>query len=318
MSASLEMPAFITLLAQSGPIGIGAVALAEKFLPMVPSYIVFMLVGMMAASGHSELVVAVAATAIGSTIGALGWYGLGLAVGPTRIEVLIERFGRFIFLKPALYHRMARAYRRNHFWVTVVGQTIPVVRIYLSIPAGVLNLAVLNFLGATLIGSIIWSGPLLTLGYVLRERSADAAFSGLLVVAVLVGFEFLVLLSWRLTRHPGRPPQDHEGAGQQQNEHDRDAADPADAELQRIGRRVHAEWMQQPRQQQRAHQQMDPHGCQAGHLQHRHHQCDDRHVFDEVGMRTDRPAQLEVSVVAEHGPVSLTQSSDLNRKDCIE
>ncbi len=202
MSVGVDMPAFITLLAESGPIGIGAVALAEKFFPVVPSYVVFVLLGMTAASGQSDLAVTVAATAAGSTMGAFGWYGLGLALGPKRIEALIERFGRFIFLKPALYHRMAGAYRRHHFWVTVVGQTIPAVRIYLSIPAGVLNLAILNFLGATLIGSIVWSGPLLTLGYVLRERSADAAFSGLLVVTALVGFEFLVLLAWHLTRRP--------------------------------------------------------------------------------------------------------------------
>jgi alkaline phosphatase len=132
----MDIPDFITVLAGSGPLGIGAVALAEKFFPMVPSYVVFVLLGMMAASGQSELVVTVAATATGSTIGALAWYGLGLALGARRIEALIERFGRFIFLKPALYHRMAGAYRRNHFWVTVVGQTIPAVRVYLSIPAG--------------------------------------------------------------------------------------------------------------------------------------------------------------------------------------
>jgi alkaline phosphatase len=182
---------------------------------MVPSYVVFVLLGMMASSGESQLVVTVAATATGSTIGALAWYGLGLALGARRIEALVERFGRFIFLKPALYHRMAAAYRRNHFWVTVVGQTIPAVRVYLSVPAGVLNLAILNFLGATLIGSIIWSGPLLTLGYVLRERSADAAFSGLLVVTALVGFEFLVLLAWQVIRHSKGPPWNDEGAGQQ-------------------------------------------------------------------------------------------------------
>jgi len=102
----MEIPDFITMLAESGPIGIGAVALAEKFFPMVPSYVVFVLLGMMAASGESELVVTVAATATGSTIGALAWYGLGHALGAKRIEALIERFGRFISLKPALYHRI--------------------------------------------------------------------------------------------------------------------------------------------------------------------------------------------------------------------
>jgi membrane protein DedA with SNARE-associated domain len=204
MSGTIELPAIITLLAQSGPIGIGGVALAEKFFPVVPSYVVFVLLGMTAASGQGDLAVTVAATATGSTLGAFGWYGLGLALGPQRIEVLIERFGRFVFLKPALYQRMAAAYRRNHFWVTMVGQTIPAVRIYLSIPAGVLHLAIVNFLGATLIGSIVWSGPLLTLGYVLREQSADVAFSGLLVVTALVGLEFLGLLAWRLTRRGKR------------------------------------------------------------------------------------------------------------------
>jgi membrane protein DedA with SNARE-associated domain len=205
MSAGMDVPAFITLLAEAGPVGIAGVALAEKFFPVLPSYVVFVLLGMTAASGQGDLPVTVAATATGSTLGALAWYGLGLALGPTRTEALIGRFGRFIFLKPALYQRMAGAYRRNHFWVTVVGQTIPAVRVYLSIPAGVLQLALLNFLGATLIGSMIWSGPLLTLGYVLRERSADAAFSGLLVVAALVGLEFLGLLAWHLARRSRHP-----------------------------------------------------------------------------------------------------------------
>jgi membrane protein DedA with SNARE-associated domain len=124
---------------------------------------VFVLLGMIAASGPGDLAVTVAASATGSTLGAFGWYCLGLALGQQRIEALIGRFGQFIFLKPVLYHRMADAYTRHHFWVTLVGQTIPAVRVYLSIPAGVLQLAILNFLGATLIGSLIWSGPLLTL-----------------------------------------------------------------------------------------------------------------------------------------------------------
>jgi len=205
MSVIADMPAFVTSLAAAGPIGIAGVALAEKFCPMVPSYVVFVLLGMTAASGQSDLAVTVAATATGSTLGAFGWYGLGLALGPTRIEALIERFGRFIFLKPALYHRMAGAYRRHHFWVTMVGQIIPALRTYLSIPAGVLHLAILQFLGATLIGSMVWCGPLLTLGYVLRSKSADAAFSGLLVVSALVGLEFLGLFAWHLIRRSESP-----------------------------------------------------------------------------------------------------------------
>lgn len=200
MSAGLNVPACIALLAELGPIGIAGVALAEKLFPVVPSHCVFVLLGITAASGRSDLAVAVAAAAAGSTLGALGWYCIGLGLGPERVESLVERFGRYILLKPALYSRMTDAYRRNHFWVTVAGQAIPAVRVYLSIPAGVLHLAVATFLAATLIGSLVWTGPLLTLGYFLRERDVDAASAGVLVVTALVGNELLMLIAWRLVR----------------------------------------------------------------------------------------------------------------------
>jgi alkaline phosphatase len=224
---------------------------------VLPSYVVFVLLGMIAASGPGDLAVTVAASATGSTLGAFGWYCLGLALGGQRIEGLIGRFGKLVFLKPVFYRRMADAYRRNHFWVTLVGQTIPAVRVYLSIRAGVLKLAILNFLGATLIGSLIWSGPLLALGYVLREHSADAAFSGLLLVTALVGVEFLVLLGWQLARRHKGPGQNHQGADDQEAGRERHAAAPADAKRQRVRLGIHAERVEQPRQQQRGHQQVD-------------------------------------------------------------
>jgi len=96
-------------------------------------------------------------------------------LGPQRSDAMMERFGRYIFLTPSLYRRMAKAYARNHFWVAVISQTIPTVRIYSAIPAGVLNLAITKFLAATLVGSLAWSGPLLSLGYMLRQQSADVA-----------------------------------------------------------------------------------------------------------------------------------------------
>jgi membrane protein DedA with SNARE-associated domain len=211
MSAASALPALVTTMLGFGPLGIGAVALVEKMLPVVPSYLVLIVLGITTVSGQGDLVVAVVAATAGSTVGALWWYGLGLALGSKRMDALIERFGRFIFLKPLLYRKMAGAYRRNHFWVTVAGQTIPVVRVYLSIPAGVLGLALLNFVTATFLGSLIWNAPLLTLGYVLRGSGADAGSLGLGLVAGLAAFEAIVLCVWRFGRghrgpRPGRAP----------------------------------------------------------------------------------------------------------------
>lgn len=197
----MDTHAFVSLMAAAGPVGIVGIAIAEKIFPIVPSYLVFVLLGMTVALGQGDLTITVAAAAIGSTIGSLCWYGLGFALGAERSESFVARFGRYIFLKPALYRRMADAYRRNHFWVTVIGQTIPAVRVYLSIPAGVINLTIAHFTVAVLIGSLVWSGPLLIAGYVLQGQGSDVATSSAFVLmTALVGLELLVVFIWRVFR----------------------------------------------------------------------------------------------------------------------
>lgn len=197
----MDTHTFVSVMAEAGPVGIMGIAIAEKIFPIVPSYLVFVLLGMTVALGQGDLTITVAAAAVGSTIGSLCWYGLGFALGPERSESFVTRFGRYVFLKPTLYRRMADAYRRNHFWVTVIGQTIPAVRVYLSIPAGVINLAIANYTAAILIGSLVWSGPLLIAGYVLQGRGSDVAMSSaVLLMTALVGLELLIVLIWRFFR----------------------------------------------------------------------------------------------------------------------
>lgn len=197
----MDAHAFVSAMVAAGPIGIVGIAIAEKIFPVVPSYLVFVLLGMAVALGHGDLATTVAAVAIGSTIGSLCWYGLGFALGAKRSELFVTRFGRYVFLKPDFYPRMAEAYRRNRFWVTVVGQTIPAVRVYLSIPAGVINLAIVHFTAAIFIGSLVWSGPLLIAGYILQGRGSDVATSSaMLLMTALVGAEFLIIFLWRMFR----------------------------------------------------------------------------------------------------------------------
>ncbi len=52
MAAVMEVSALVALFAQAGPIGLGGVALMEKLCPVVPSHVVFVLLGMTAASGE--------------------------------------------------------------------------------------------------------------------------------------------------------------------------------------------------------------------------------------------------------------------------
>jgi membrane protein DedA with SNARE-associated domain len=111
----MDMPAFVAPLTSLGPLSIGAVALAEKLFPVVPSHAVLIALGMTTVADRGDLVATIVATSIGSTIGSFCWYGLGWTLGPWRSEALMTRFGRYLCLSPPLYRRMTSAYRRNHF-----------------------------------------------------------------------------------------------------------------------------------------------------------------------------------------------------------
>jgi alkaline phosphatase len=201
----METSSTITILLSFGLAGAGCLALAEKFVPLLPSYVLLMFIGMTVSSG-TALTMTIMATTIGSVIGAVGWYGLGRSLGSQRIESLVARFGKYVLLRPSLYGRLTGAYRSNHFWVTLIGQTLPTVRIYLALPAGVLKLEPRAFLAATSLGTLIWNMPFLSLGYALRGSGRDPVSVGFWVAAVLIAAEFTILMGFRFcTRSRKRP-----------------------------------------------------------------------------------------------------------------
>ena len=133
MSPGEIIPTFLSF----GLAGMFAISFLEKFIPVAPSYVLFMLLGMTAAS-QSGLLALLVVTIAGSLAGSLGWYGLGRWLGEQRVEAAVARYGKYIFFKLPTYHRLAASYRGNRFVVTMLGQTVPVARVYLGLPAGVL------------------------------------------------------------------------------------------------------------------------------------------------------------------------------------
>lgn len=176
--------------------GVAAIGLIEKFIPVMPSYVMLVLFGMTLAGDNAELSAIILCSAAGSVIGGVLWYAFGRLIGAERCERFVARFGKYIFLKPELYERLAKAYRRNHFWVTTIGQVIPTARIYLALPAGVIRLPLAPFFFATAIGTLAWNGPLITLGYLLRNSAWSPVTTGTIAVASLILIEAVVLMSF--------------------------------------------------------------------------------------------------------------------------
>lgn len=196
----MDLPAPLVALLGAGLIGIGSIAFVEKLLPAVPSYVLYVFLGMTVVPDSAALGLTILAAGTGSALGTLCWYLLGRALGPQRTEAAVARFGRYVNLDVARYRRLGDAYLRRPFLVSLIGQITPVVRLYAPLPAGMLGLRPLTFFAAATLGCALWNGLLLGFGYLLRQGSHDPVRVGLAVVTGLLVLELGAILVLQLRR----------------------------------------------------------------------------------------------------------------------
>jgi membrane protein DedA with SNARE-associated domain len=172
---------------------------------LIPSYVVFVVIGIILSASQSDIGLATLAVATGSTAGSLCWYGAGRTLGEARSQAFAARYGPYVGLTPTRYHRVVAAFHRNLLVITAIGQTIPVIRVYMALPAGALGVSLRRFMLGTFVGSLAWSAPLLALGYFVGDSSSDPTVAGCVLVTTLVGLEFVAIAVWRVVRS-GRQP----------------------------------------------------------------------------------------------------------------
>jgi len=187
----------VAAIASYGLGGAMLLALIERLVPIVPSYALFIFLGASLAPAPAELAWLIAAVTLASSLGGMCWYGAGRLLGAERTEALVRRFGRYIWLREDLYHALGRRYRRHYFAATFIGQTVPVVRIYLSIPAGILRLPLPGFALALLLGSASWAGAFLLLGYWLHATGWDPVVATIVAVLALLVVETAIVAACR-------------------------------------------------------------------------------------------------------------------------
>ena len=150
-----------------GEIGVGVLVLAENVFPPIPSEVVLPLAGYLASRGRMDLTLVIVAATVGSVLGALLLYEVGVRVGRTRLR-------RFIDWMPLLEGEdldNAEAWFARHGQASVLlGRCIPVVRSLISVPAGFAEMPRWRFLVLTAIGSGVWNTVFVGAGYALGEQ----------------------------------------------------------------------------------------------------------------------------------------------------
>ena len=102
--------------------------------------------------GITALVAIALAGTLGYTVGAVGGWAIGLYGG----RPYLERHGRWLHLDREKLDRAERWFERWDDWAVFLGRLTPVVRSFVSIPAGVLEAPFARDLLLTFAGSAIW------------------------------------------------------------------------------------------------------------------------------------------------------------------
>ena len=117
---------------------------------------------------EAYVTIALAGT-IGYTIGAvLGW-GIGLYGG----RPYLERHGRWLHLDKQKLDRAERWFERWENWAVFLGRLTPVMRSFISVPAGVFEVPFVRYTLLTLLGSAIWCFAFAGAGYAAGETWED-------------------------------------------------------------------------------------------------------------------------------------------------
>jgi membrane protein DedA with SNARE-associated domain len=132
--------------------------------------------------------------AIAGTLGYLGGSLIGWAIGRFGGHSLLGRHGRWLHITPENLARAERWFERHGRAAVFLGRLTPVVRSFISIPAGALESPIGSYTVLTLAGSAIWCFGFAGVGWALGSsyESVHHAFRYVDVLAVAAAVVILV------------------------------------------------------------------------------------------------------------------------------
>lgn len=138
----------------------------------ISSEIVVPLGGALASQGKLNFILVVAVASVGNLSGSLIAFYLTRRFGE---RVILSRAGRWMGLSKGHLRLANRFFDRWGLWAVFLGRLLPIVRTYISFPAGLSKIGYGKFIIATLLGAIPWNLGLAYAGFLLGQHYQEVA-----------------------------------------------------------------------------------------------------------------------------------------------
>ena len=194
-----------SFLSQYGYAAIFLFAFLEACCVPIPSEVTFGFAGVLAGQGHLNIAAVIVVGTIAELIGSMVSYGIGRVGG----RPFVRRTGRYLLITHADIDRAERFFTGRGVWAVPLGRCLPVVRSFVSVVAGFVEVPVALFAFLSLIGTAVWVTAISLVGYGVgnawNKVNHDISLAGYGIVAIAVvaiaAFVFYRLRELRKEEH---------------------------------------------------------------------------------------------------------------------
>ncbi len=170
-----------------GPVGISILMAIESCNIPLPSEAVLPFAGYLVSKGEMGFHAAAIAGAIGCVLGSLPSYYLGYFGG----RKFFEKYGKYLLVSKKDLDEADKWVDKYGDWAFFLCRMLPVVRTFISLPAGILKARKRAFFSLTFLGSLIWSYVLVYVGVKLGEhidklKSIWHKFDAVIIIAIVI------------------------------------------------------------------------------------------------------------------------------------
>ncbi|WP_142019388.1 DedA family protein [Staphylococcus arlettae] len=161
-----------------GYLAITILILLENVLPFIPSEIILTFAGLMTVKSELSLSLLFIISTLASFVGLLILYFISRLVSEAWLYRFVDNYGKWLKLKGKDVEKANQWFTKYGAWAVFICRFIPVLRVLITIPAGINKMNVVKFITLSLIGTTIWKLVLIYLGKML-SGSWDELMNGL-------------------------------------------------------------------------------------------------------------------------------------------
>jgi membrane protein DedA with SNARE-associated domain len=193
-----SLTSLMSMLAASSLLGVLGATLLERLVPILPSYLLLLSIGIATARADGSLIAMVSASALGSVSGCGIHYCAASSIGLARTRRWGSRLARLCGVSQRRMRRLSVALQRNAPPLSLVSQLVPGLRLVAPGMAGAVGVPALTYFSFASIGIAIWNLFFIGAGYFAAQRNpqADTTSIALVVIGIFLGIEATVGTMW--------------------------------------------------------------------------------------------------------------------------